>query len=198
MESYDIMTGLYGFKEHGIIDAGKSYKSMISAVARKYGIPEILISHQVHHESGFNPKAVSSAGAVGLMQIMPATALAIAGRHDLIPWPLPDPRVNLNLGVAYMRELFEVALRFNKDPKEAYKLALVGYFAGPRRIREVAEGGSRTAAEKKYVDSVIWDYETTESWAQLRGGKGGKVKAVSLGSLLFVGVAYIIYKKSKK
>lgn len=189
----------YGFEEHGIVKAGKAYVPLMKKVARRWKLPEILLSHQVHTESSFNPKAKSSAGAIGLMQVMPGTAVAIAKRHGLPAGPLTDPTVNLNLGAAYMRELFEVAYKFRPNVKEAYKLALVGYLAGPRRIREIAEGGSMTPTERRYVDKVIWDFEKTESWSQLKPPAVGDraLFGIPLSWLLILGVGYYIVQKNK-
>lgn len=185
-----------GLKEHSIVKAGKPYVSLLIEVAKRWGIPEVLLSHQVNAESSFRPSVVSPAGAVGLMQIMPTTAPAVAKRHGIPAGPLTDPRVNLNLGAAYMRELFNAAWKFRPDPKGAYKLALAGYLAGPRRIREIAQGiRPMTSTEDAYVKKVIWDFEKTELWSQL---KPPRVKVPGwLGWLLLLAGGLYLYKEQK-
>jgi len=81
-------------------------------------------------ESVFSPHIVSHAGAIGLMQLMPATAREVAARIDL-PTPSPrdlsDPGLNLRLGTAYLAQMEE---RFNGHPA----LASAAYNAGPHRV----------------------------------------------------------------
>ncbi len=193
-----------GIAEHGIKSAGRRYVPLIQSLARKYGIPEVLISHQMYRESGFRPDVVSPRGAIGLMQIMPETALEIAGRHGLPAGPLTDPTVNAELGVAFMRELYDTAYGQVKDKRRAYELALVGYWAGPGRMRSIMAGGSMTEAERRYVNNIVWDYEKTESWNQLptparvKERKGLFAALFSFPVLLIAGIGYVVYKKKKK
>lgn len=109
-------------------------------VARKYGIPENLFVSLVRHESGFNPRAVSRAGAMGLTQLMPATARAL-GVED--PF---DPVQNLEGGARYLRQQYE---RFGR-----WDLALAAYNAGPGAVSRY--GGIPPYREtQNYVRSVL-------------------------------------------
>ncbi len=96
------------------------YAALIRQVAARYGVDEDLVHAIVEAESDYNPRCVSKAGAMGLMQLMPATARAL-GLSD--PW---DPAQNLDGGVRYLRQLIE---RF-KD----IDLALAAYNAGPNAV----------------------------------------------------------------
>lgn len=188
-----VKDGIIG-NEHGIKSVGKAYVPLVEDMAKKWGIPEVLISHQIYRESSFNPNAISNAGAVGLMQILPGTAREIAERHGLTDFPIEDPYVNANLGMAYLTDLYEAAYKMFPDPERAYKLALVGYFAGPTRMRDVAGGDEMTKGEKDYVNNITWDFTRTEKWSQL------KPPGVGNGFpwwILLLPVGYVVYKKGK-
>ncbi len=193
--------GIAGIVDHGIKQIGKPYVGLIKEMAKKYGLPEVLISHQMYRESSFDPTVVSPKGAVGIMQIMPERARLIGRLHDLPYTPLTDPYINADLGCAFMRDLFNEAYKHVKSKQAAYELALVGYFAGPGRMRAVINGDSMTTAEATYVNNVIWDYSDDQSWADLKtqapADKGGWSALFSLPLWLAAAIAYYAYKKKK-
>lgn len=101
-----------------------------------YRLPPALILSVIHSESRFRPDAVSPAGAIGLMQIQPATAVHFADATGL-PAPsfmsLFDPEVNIPLGAGYLRLLID---RFGD-----LRTALAAYHVGPTEIaRRLAMG----------------------------------------------------------
>ncbi len=115
------------------------YKSVIEGLASKYDIPSKLLMSVVHSESGFNPNATSSAGAIGLMQLMPGTA------RDLGVDPT-DPMQNLEGGTRYLKQQLD---RFGSVP-----LALAAYSAGPGAVKKY--GGVPPFKETRdYVDKVM-------------------------------------------
>lgn len=95
------------------------YKPMAEAAARRYGIPVDLFNRLVQQESGWNPKAKSHAGAIGLAQLMPFTAKKLG----VDPW---DPQQNLEGGARYLRQQYN---RFR-----SWRLALAAYNAGPEAV----------------------------------------------------------------
>jgi len=97
------------------------YAREIQEAADRYGIPENLITAMIRVESGFNPRAVSSKGARGLMQLMPDTA-SILGVRDVF-----NPRENIDGGVRHLRGLME---RFGSD----LALVLAAYNAGEQVV----------------------------------------------------------------
>jgi soluble lytic murein transglycosylase len=108
-----------------------------------------LVLALIRQESNFHQQAVSSAGARGLMQLMPATAKWMAKREKIAyqPQRLHDPDYNLQLGTAYLSELLD---NFNGS----MVLALASYNAGPGRARQwMRDYGDPRAPE---VDAVDW------------------------------------------
>lgn len=96
------------------------YLEMARQAARKHNIPENLFLRLVQQESGWNPKAKSHKGALGLAQLMPDTARAL--RVD----PM-NPQENLEGGARYLRMQF--------DEFRSWHLALAAYNAGPNAVK---------------------------------------------------------------
>ncbi|MBU1399165.1 MAG: lytic transglycosylase domain-containing protein [Proteobacteria bacterium] len=94
------------------------FDEMITEASQKHGVSFPLLKAVIKVESDFNPRAVSRAGALGLMQIMPQNAKAFGMRDPF------DPRENILTGTKYFRGLLE---RFNGK----LHLALAAYNAGP-------------------------------------------------------------------
>lgn len=116
----------------------EAYADHVSDAARRFGIPERWIWHVMHVESRGKPRAVSSAGAMGLMQIMPATWSMLSARHNLGADPF-DARANILAGAAYLRAMWD---RYRTVP-----LMLAAYNAGPGRADAYAAGRRRLPAE---------------------------------------------------
>jgi len=114
---------------------GVPYRREVAAAARRYRVPPALLFAIIHAESNFDPHAVSHKGAVGLMQLMPATARWMApgvSRRQLF-----DPALNIELGARYLRYL---ANRYGGDAEKI----LIAWNAGPGRLdRGRVPGGTR-------------------------------------------------------
>lgn len=119
----------------------KKYSPIISAAAKKYDLPEALIKAVIHAESHFDPYALSSAGAMGLMQLMPATA----ARFNV--YDRQNPKQNINGGVRYLSLLVEM---FNGD----LKLALAAYNAGENAVKRHGRKIPPYQETRNYVSKV--------------------------------------------
>jgi len=97
------------------------YDYIINEKARKYGVEPSLIRAIIAVESGFNPRAVSRKGAIGLMQLMPSTASLFGARDPF------DPEQNIEAGVRYLRYLIK---KFGNK-----RLAVAAYNAGETAVK---------------------------------------------------------------
>jgi soluble lytic murein transglycosylase-like protein len=116
-----------------------AYLDMARTAARRHNVPEDLFVRLVHQESGWNPNAVSRAGALGLAQLMPDTARML-GVNPL------DPQQNLDGGARYLRMMH--------DRYGDWRLALAAYNAGPGAVDQ--HGGIPPFRETRdYVRIVL-------------------------------------------
>ena len=99
------------------------YQNLIRDLSSKYGVPEDLVHSIILAESNYDPNAVSKKGALGLMQLMPETALEFGVEDPLVP------EDNLNAGIKYIKKLIEL---YNGD----VKLILAAYNAGPSAVEK--------------------------------------------------------------
>lgn len=97
------------------------YENAARNAARKYGVPEDLFLRLVTQESGWNPKARSHKGAIGLAQLMPATARKLGVNPN-------DPAQNLDGGARYLSEQYRTF--------RSWRLALAAYNAGPGAVKK--------------------------------------------------------------
>jgi soluble lytic murein transglycosylase-like protein len=115
------------------------YLSVAREMARKHSIPEDLFLRLVQQESGWNPSAVSHAGATGLAQLMPGTARKLGVNIN-------DPHQNLEGGARYLR------MMYNKFG--SWRLALAAYNAGPGAV-EKHSGIPPFAETRNYVRVIL-------------------------------------------
>ena len=121
------------------------YAGHIANAARRFGIPEAWIRAVMRVESRGDVRAISPKGAMGLMQIMPATWGDLRARHGLGGDPY-DPRDNIMAGAAYLREMHD---RYGSPG------FLAAYNAGPGRYEEHRATGRPLPAETRaYVAAL--------------------------------------------
>lgn len=116
------------------------------------GVEPAIVLALMRQESSFDEQIVSPAGARGLMQLMPATATAVARRlgepPDLAALTV-DPQANMRLGTAYLRTLM--------DQFGAWPLALAAYNAGPRRVQDwISTNGDPRPGSGDTIDMIDW------------------------------------------
>ena len=117
---------------------------VIEKYARQYGVDQDLVWAVIRQESGFNPRAVSPKGAMGLMQLMPGTA-AMLGVSDAF-----DVEQNIAGGIKYLERCLN---QFNQD----VPLALAAYNAGPNNVVKY-QGCPPFPETRHYVASILKAY----------------------------------------
>lgn len=122
---------------------GGSYKgeylSVARSIAKRHNVPPNLFLRLIQQESGWNPRAKSHKGALGLAQLMPQTARTLGVNPN-------DPRQNLEGGARYLRQMYN---KFG-----SWRLALAAYNAGPGAVAKY--GGVPPYKETKNYVKVIW------------------------------------------
>ncbi|WNG50853.1 transglycosylase SLT domain-containing protein [Archangium minus] len=120
--------------------SSNKYDNIINEMSKKYKVPARLIKAVIQAESSFNPNATSSAGAKGLMQLMPATAQGLGVKDR------SDPRQSIEGGTKYLSQML-------KRYKGNERLALAAYNAGPGNVKDhVPQNGRTPAYVKKIMD----------------------------------------------
>lgn len=123
------------------------YAPFVSEAAQRFGIPASWIRAVMRAESAGDPRAVSPKGAMGLMQIMPASWAELSLRHGLGSDPF-SPRDSILAGAAYLREMH--------DRYGSVALMLAAYNAGPARTDEhLATGRALPAETLAYVAALV-------------------------------------------
>lgn len=118
--------------------------NMISKISEKHGVDEKLVKAVIKQESGFNPAATSKAGAMGLMQLMPATAKHL-GVKDAY-----NPVQNVEGGVKYLKSMLN---KYNGN----IILALAAYNAGPGAVDKYS-GVPPYQETQNYVKNILANY----------------------------------------
>lgn len=121
------------------------YAAHIAEASQRFGVPVAWIRAVMRAESAGDPRAISSAGAMGLMQIMPATWAELRVRHRL-GGDVYDPRDNILAGTAYLRELH--------DRYGSVTAMLAAYNAGPGRYEASLSGRPLPAETRAYVAAI--------------------------------------------
>jgi len=125
-----------------VSSAERRYHSHILAASRRHRVDPALVKAVILAESRYDPKAVSPKGAVGLMQLMPSTALSLGAKDSF------DPVHNINAGVKYLGELITY---FNGN----LAMALAAYNAGVGRVER---SNKIPRATQRFVGKVLDSY----------------------------------------
>ena len=126
--------------------AAPPYAAHIAEASKRFGIPEHWIRAVLRAESAGDVRAVSMAGAMGLMQVMPDTWAGLRVRYGFGRDPF-EPRDNIFAGTAYLREMFD---RYGN-----VAAMLAAYNAGPGRYEEyLATGRTLPAETRAYVAAL--------------------------------------------
>jgi soluble lytic murein transglycosylase-like protein len=115
--------------------------SLVGQAARRQDLDEAVLRGVIQQESAFRPCAVSPKGAMGLMQLMPATASGLGVRNPF------DPAANLDAGATFLKELL---MRYGGD----LSLALGAYNAGPAKV-DAAGGVPAIPETQDYVKRIL-------------------------------------------
>lgn len=121
--------------------AADRFEALVQEHAARQSLPPELVRAVIQVESGFNPKALSPKGAMGLMQLMPDTARELGVRN---PW---DPAENIRGGTAYLRQLLD-----KYDGR--VELALAAYNAGPGAVDRYDQTVPPYRETQEYVRKV--------------------------------------------
>lgn len=146
----------------------KASKSALRAAAERHGIDYELLQALVAAESGFDPKAVSPKGALGLMQLLPATAERYgvsADKHASVESKLFDPRINIATGSRYLHDLIA------QFPGRI-ELALAAYNAGEGAVQRAGNRIPDYPETQDYVSTVLQLYAYLKPSASLAHAGG--------------------------
>ncbi len=125
------------------------FDALIVSAARAHGQDVSLLRAIIHVESGFNPSAVSPKGAIGLMQLMPATARRVG--VDTQRRALFDPATNINAGARYLRMLMDMF-------SGRLELAIAAYNAGESAVLRYRRQIPPYPETQDYVKKVLAQY----------------------------------------
>ncbi len=172
--------GLYNAEMLGMIFPFEQ-EAEINFNAKKYAIDPLIVMSLMKQESGFKANVISGSGALGLMQLMPLTALDT--QSDVVLSNLKDPVQNIQVGTKYLASLIE-----KYEGNLVY--ALAAYNAGPHRVAKwrkdlkpspaptPASGGVPSLSMIQFIESIPFketrDYVTSilrnRYWYQVRKG----------------------------
>lgn len=128
------------------------YQPVVMREARRHSLPPSLVYGVMRRESAFRETAVSPAGALGLMQVMPRTARAVGkkiGFQKLSTAQIKDVNNNIRLGSTYLRQVLD---QYNNNEI----LAAASYNAGPNQVKKWLPEDNRLPADI-WVDTITFD-----------------------------------------
>lgn len=157
----------------------------IQQAAQAYGVDVHLLHAIVQVESNFNTYAVSRSGAIGLMQIMPATAagfIGLRGTRQSLNLQLQDPAINVHAGALYIRSLMDTF-------SHRLDLALAAYNAGTGNVRKAGNRVPPNGETPQFVKKVTSLYASLKAAALAEDTALAATEASAHGHLLPVLIA---------
>jgi len=131
----------------------QKYTQLIEEIAAEVGVSKHLLHAVIQVESNYNPEAISSKGAQGLMQLIPATAQRFGVQQ------VHDPESNVRGGARYLKKLLEM---FKND----LKLAIAAYNAGEGAVQKYKNTVPPYPETQAYVTRVLSVFELRQSREQ--------------------------------
>lgn len=151
----------------------KKFEPLLNGAAKEYGLQPALLKAIMAAESGFNPKAVSPKGAIGLMQIMPDTAERYGLQGDkqrTLIQKLADPKTNIGLSARYLRDL-------NKLFPGRPELVIASYNAGEGAVQKYKNSIPPYPETRNYVQLVSQFYRVYQPGGRAGIGASGNAQA---------------------
>jgi soluble lytic murein transglycosylase-like protein len=150
---------------YAAVDRGRQYDDVIFEHAKIHNVRADLVRAVVQVESAFNPRAISRVGAMGLMQLMPATAREFGVLNAF------DPVENIRAGVAYLRQLLD---RYSNNEE----LALAAYNAGPKAVDKHNQTVPPYRETRNYVKQISNITQTATRPIEMRSAQIYKVTEI--------------------
>lgn len=180
------IVGFQGYGYSGGLDGelSSSYDEYFSLASATYQVPEALLKAMAKAESEFDPNAVSHAGAIGIMQLMPSTA-ANLGVTD--PY---DPKQNIMGGAKYLSQL----LRAFSAYSNGLELAIAAYNAGPDAVKKAGYRIPQNGETPAYVEKVKGYLSFADGTGEDTETAGGALTGEGLSSENGMEVSAILLK----
>ena len=155
----------------------RAVSPLLREASKTHGIDYSLLKALIATESGFNPRAVSPKGAVGLMQLIPPTAQrygVTAGKGSTIAKKLTDPRINIKAGTRYLADLIRMF-------PGRLDLALAAYNAGEGAVQRAGNTIPNYPETQNYVKTVMRLYTGLAPPPVKTAGGRGRMEMQSVG-----------------
>jgi len=155
----------------------KAVKHLLREAAVRHGIDYELLQALIATESGFDARAVSPKGAVGLMQLIPPTAARYGVRADKnspIAKKLTDPRINIRAGASYLSDLIKLF-------PGRLELAIAAYNAGEGAVQRAGNKIPNYPETRNYVKTVMQLYNQLKPPGMIAAAARGRVRMEMMG-----------------
>ncbi len=155
----------------------KKYEPLLQQASRDFSVELHLLKAVMAAESGFNPDAISPKGAIGLMQVMPATAQRfglLGDKKKSLEQKLRDPKTNIRLGARYLSELAKM-FPGQRD------LVIASYNAGEGAVRQYKNAIPPYAETRNYVQLVSELYQVYQPKLAANKGRAMALRDVAAG-----------------